>query len=184
MVTQCIDGLEVKLKTAYDLSFVNKFGRVFKVFDMQTSGNLCFGVEKEGKRYFLKFAGADTVKHSDKLTIEDAVMRLKYTVQKYADLKHPLLVSQIHAEEIGGGFIAVYDWFDGVSCGYPQREDNRRFLALPVEDKLRVYAGILEFHAYVVERGYVAIDFNDQAYLYDFNSGKFALCDIDYSELT
>ena len=38
----------------------------------------------------------------------------------------------------------------------------------------------MEFHAHVAECGYVAIDFNDQATLYNFNNGNFAICDIDF----
>jgi serine/threonine-protein kinase len=177
---QYIDGLQVNLRTPFDLGFINKYGKVFKVFDKQSSGNLCFGVEKSGKRYFLKFAGADTINYSDELTVEDAILRLKFTVPKYQDLRHPLLINQIDAEEISGGFITVFDWFDGESCGYPQKEACERFMALPNKEKQRVYEGILDFHAHVAECGYVAIDFNDQATLYNFNNGNFAICDIDY----
>ena len=98
MVTQYLDGLEVQLRKPFDLSFTNKYGKVFKVFDKQGSGALCFGTEKAGKRYFLKFAGAETVKSDGKLNIEDAISILKYSVLKYKDLKHPLLVNQIGAE--------------------------------------------------------------------------------------
>ena len=180
MVIQRINGMEAKLKKPFDLSFINKYGKVFKVFDNQNSGALCFGVEKAGKRYFLKFAGAETVKSDECLHIEDTISRLKSTVLKYKELKHPLLVNQIGAEEIGGGFITIFDWFDGESCGYPQREMNIKFLSLPVEEKQRVFEGILEFHAHVAECGYVAIDFNDQSTLYNFDNGNFAICDIDF----
>ena len=180
MVTQYLDGLEIQLRKPFDLSFINKYGKVFKVFDKQGSGALCFGTEKEGKRYFLKFAGAENVKSDGKLNIEDAISILKYSVFKYKDLKHPLLVNQIDAEEIGGGFLTVFDWFDGVSFGYPQKEMCKKFMALPVDNKQRVYEGILEFHAYVAEQGYVAIDFNDQNVLYNFDNGSFVICDIDF----
>jgi serine/threonine-protein kinase len=52
VVIQYLNGLEVKLKEPFDLSFINKYGTVFRVFDKQSSGNLCFGVEKAGKWYF------------------------------------------------------------------------------------------------------------------------------------
>jgi serine/threonine-protein kinase len=180
MVTQYLNGVQINLRSPFDLDFINNYGKVFKVFDRQSSGNLCFGVEKAGKRYFLKFAGADTLDYSDTLIIEDAVARLRFTVPKYKDLYHPLLINQIGADEIGGGFITVFDWFDGESCGYPQKEACERFMALPNKEKLRVYEGILEFHSHVAERGYVAIDFNDQATLYNFVNGNFAICDIDF----
>ena len=180
MVTQYLDGFEVQLKKPFDLGFIHKYGTVFKVFDRQRSGALCFGTEKAGKRYFLKFAGAETIRADDELNIEDAINILRHSVLKYKDLKHPLLANQIYSEEIGGGFLTVFDWFDGVSFGYPQTEMCHKFMALPVNKKQRVYEGILEFHAHVAEQGYVAIDFNDQNTLYNFDNGSFAICDIDF----
>ena len=175
---QWIDGIPFKLKEPFDFSFLGKYGKVFKVFDRSSSGAICFGVKKAEKRYFIKFAGAKT-QNAALDNIEDTIMRLKVTVPKYKDLEHPFLINQIGAEEVGGGFLTIFNWFDGVSCGYPQAENCKKFMALPIAEKLRVYEGILEFHAHVAECGYVAIDFNDQATLYNFNNGNFAICDID-----
>ena len=181
---QWADGVPYRLKEPYDFSFLSKYGKVFKVFDNSYSGAICFGVEKAGKRYFLKFAGAKTFDATCQ-NIEDIIMMLKISVPKYNDLKHPLLINQIGAEEIpcgatGGGFIAIYDWFDGEGCGYMHPVAQAKFLALPNEDKLRVYEGILDFHAHVIERGYIAIDFNNGSTLYNFDTGDFAFCDIDF----
>ena len=179
MVVQTIDGVSFQMKEAYDYSFLSAFGKVFRVFDQSSSGCICFGMEKDGKRYFLKFAGAHTINDALR-NIEDTILRLKYSVLKYKEMKHPLLVNLVDAMEIGGGYLTVFDWFDGESCGYPQREMCKRFLALPTEKKMRVYDGILEFHAHVAKCGYVAIDFNDQATLYNFDNGNFLICDIDF----
>ncbi len=62
-VTLFPDGVPCVLQEAFDLSFLRRWGRVFRVFDQQDSGNLCFGLEREGRRYFLKFAGARTVRY-------------------------------------------------------------------------------------------------------------------------
>ena len=59
-------------------------------------------------------------------------------------------------------------------------EMQKKFLALPNKKKLRVYEGILEFHAHVIECGYIAIDFNNGSTLYNFDTGNFAFCDIDF----
>jgi serine/threonine-protein kinase len=176
---QWTDGVSYKLKEPFDFSFLSEYGKVFRVFDNSYSGVICFGVEKSGKRYFLKFAGAKTFDATCQ-NIEDIVMMLKISVPKYKHLKHPLLINQIGAEEVGGGFITVYDWFDGEGCGYMHPETQERFLALPNEDKLRVYEGILDFHAHVIECGYIAIDFNNGSTLYNFITGDFAFCDIDF----
>jgi len=179
MVIQSLNGIEYKLGKPYDMSFINKYGEVFRVFERR-SGNICFGTEKAGKRYFLKFAGAEVANPDGKITVEMAIATLKATVTKYKDLKHPLLINQIDAQEVGGGFLTVFDWFDGESYGYPQTEMCKRFLALPVKEKQRVFEGIMEYHAHVAECGYVAVDFNDQNTLYNFDSGDFAICDIDF----
>ena len=57
---QYIDGIPFKLKSAFDFSFMKEYGTVFKVYDDQDSGNICFGTEKDGQRYFVKFSGAPT----------------------------------------------------------------------------------------------------------------------------
>ena len=179
MVFQSIDGISFRMAEKYDFAFISKYGKVFKVFDNSYSGAICFGVEKAGKRYFLKFAGAKTFDATCKNT-EDIIMMLKISVPKYKELKHPLLINQIDAEETGGGFLAVYDWFDGEGCGYMHPEMQKKFLALPNKEKQRVYEGILEFHAHVIDCGYIAIDFNNGTTLYNFDNGDFAFCDIDF----
>jgi len=179
MVVQKINGVSFSMREEYDFSFISEYGKVFRVFDNSYSGAICFGVEKAGKRFFLKFVGAKPW-NATYPNIEDAIMRLKITVPKYRELKHPLLIDQIDAVEIGGGFLTTYDWFDGEGCGYMHPEMQKRFLALPNDEKLRVYEGILEFHAHVIECGYVAIDFNNGSTLYNFDTGDFAFCDIDF----
>ncbi len=83
---QCIDGLPYKMKAAFDFSFISQYGKVFQIFDDQDSGNICFGTEKDGKKYFLKFAGAPTKAYNG--TAEAAIKRLKETLPVYEKLKH------------------------------------------------------------------------------------------------
>ncbi len=180
MVVQHLDGMEIRLKEPFDLDFIKRYGKVFRVFDRQASGNLCFGVEKGGRRHFLKFAGAETINKHKAIDVEDTISILKHAVPKYADLRHPLLTNIIDAEKVSSGFVAIFDWFDGESCGYPQPEMCAKFRLLPAEERQRVFEGIVEFHVHVAEQGYVAIDFNDQSMLYDFSSGNFRICDIDF----
>lgn len=75
---QYIDGIPFKLKSAFDFSFLKEYGTVFKVFDDQDSGNICFGTEKDGQRRFIKFAGAPAERYGG--DPEDAVARLKTTL--------------------------------------------------------------------------------------------------------
>lgn len=175
---QYIDGLPYKLKSAFDFSFMSKYGKVFKVYDDQDSGNICFGTEKDGQRYFVKFAGAPTDQYTG--TPEDAIERLKATLPVYSDLKHSNLIELVEAEEIGGGFAMVFKWADGDCMGRMYPAAHRRFMQLPIDDRLNVFRDILGFFEYIASQSYVAIDFYDGSILYDFDSGKTTVCDIDF----
>lgn len=87
MVIQYIDGMPVRLAAPFDLSCLAAYGRVFRVFDDQDSGNLCFGMDDGTAQRFLKIAGAQTVRSV--ATPEEAIARMKHTVPVYTALAHP-----------------------------------------------------------------------------------------------
>lgn len=66
---------------------------MFKVYDNQDSGNICFGTEKDGQRYFIKFAGAPTEQYNGNLA--DAIARLKATLPVYSELQHENLIEYV-----------------------------------------------------------------------------------------
>ena len=175
---QYIDGIPFKLKSAFNFSFVSKYGKVFKVYDDQDSGNICFGTEKDGQRYFVKFAGAPTERGDS--TPEEAIERLKGTLPVYSNLKHNNLIELVEAEEIGGGFAMVFKWVDGDCMGRMYPAAHQRFMQLPEEAKLNVFRDILSFFEYIVSQNYVAIDFYDGSIMYDFVNKKTTICDIDF----
>lgn len=174
---QEIDGLSFKLKEPFDFSFLGRYGRVFKIFDDQDSGNICFGTERDGQKYFVKFAGAPAAEYSG--TPEAAVERLKAVLPIYNDLRQQNLIEPVCAEEIGGGFAMVFRWADGDCMGRMYPEAHRRFMNLSIAARQRVFSDVLDFLAEVNRRGYVAVDFYDGSILYDFESGKTTFCDID-----
>jgi serine/threonine-protein kinase len=175
---QYTDNIPYKLKESFDMSFIKQYGKVFKVYDDQDSGNICFGVQNGEDRYFIKFAGAPTERYPG--TPEDAVVRLKNTVPVYQDLEHPNLIKFIKGEEIGGGFAAVFQWVQGECMGRMYPISRQKFLQLPYSTRLQVFDDILSFHAHVIRKGYVAIDFYDGSIMYDFTEKKTAICDIDF----
>jgi ribosomal protein S18 acetylase RimI-like enzyme len=177
-IRMSIDGLPFFMGKPFDFSFLKKYGTVFKVFDEQDSGNICFGIEKDGKRYFVKFAGAPTVCY--KGSAIDAINRLKPIAPTYTELAHPTLIKFLFAEEIGGGFAAVFEWTEAVGIGRMYPQNHRRFCALPLEKRMSVYDKILAFHKHVAQRGYVAIDFYDGTIMYDFETEKTIICDVDF----
>lgn len=175
---QEIDGIPFLLKYPFDFGFMRKYGKVFRVFDGQDSGNICFGTETDGKRYFVKFAGAPTAEYGG--TTENAIQRLKETLPVYRELHHDHLIDFVGAEEIGGGFAMVFNWADGDCMGRMYPLSHKRFMQLDVTDKLRVFDDILSFFAYIATQKYVAIDFYDGSILYDFETKKTTVCDIDF----
>lgn len=174
---QYLDGTPFKLKSTFDFSFLKEYGTVFRVFDDQDSGNICFGTVKDGLHYFVKFAGAPAEQYDGDPA--DAVLRLKATLPVYSDLKHRNLIEFLEARDIGGGFAMVFRWADGDCMGRMYPAAHRRFMALPVNDRLAVFSDIQSFLEYVVSRSYVAVDFYDGSILYDFADKKTTICDID-----
>ena len=175
---QWTNGVPYKLKAPFDVSFLKKYGKLFKVFDDQDSGNICFGMTNGENRYFVKFAGAPTDRAC--VSADEAIANLKRTVPIYRDLAHPNLVKLIDAEEIGGGFAMIYEWADA-ECMHPMYPRSRKkFMQMPIETRHQVFDEILAFHAHAVKQGYVAIDFYEGSILYDFGNRKTIICDIDF----
>lgn len=183
-----IDEVSFQLKKPHPLEWLSAWGKVFAVFDKQDSGNLSFGVEKDGVRRFIKYAGAATTEFEGEPA--EAILRLKQAVQVYEDLDHPSLVRLLSHFEAGPGYAAVFEWFDGESLhphwAFPppaKYEDPRspfyRYRRLPLEKRLASYRAILDFHVHVEEKGYIAVDFYDGSVLYDFAADTTKICDID-----
>ena len=177
-VTQTVDGISFRLKTPFDFDFLKKYGTVFRVFDDQDSGNLCFGTEKDGERYFLKFAGAPAFRYDGRT--EDAVQRLKTAASVYEHLRHKSLSEYLGCEETNGGFLLVFRWTDAKCMGRMYPEARKAFLRLSLDARMLVCREILDFLAYTAEHGWYAADFYDGSVMYDFGAEKTVICDIDF----
>ena len=134
------------------------------------------------QKLFVKFAGAPTVRAC--VGESEAVNTLKRAERIYRDLAHPNLVKLLEAEEIGGGYAMVFEWADA-ECMHPMYPLSRRkFLAAPIKTRLRMFDDILIFHAHVINKGYIAVDFYDGSVMYDFNNRRTIICDIDFYRKT
>ena len=173
---QYIDGVPFKLRTPFNFTFLSKYGKVFKVFDNQGSGNICFGVDNGKSKYFVKFAGAPTENYTG--NPKDAVDRLKMAVPAYRDLAHTNLIRLITDEEIGGGYAVVFEWVDALYMYSP--DGNQSFKHLPLETYLIIYDEVLDFHRNMVEHGYCALDFYEDHIMWDTINEKAVICDIDF----
>lgn len=178
MMIQNIDGIDFKMKEKFDFSFMRQYGKVFRVFDEQDSGNICFGVEKDGQRFFVKFAGAPTAEYEGRP--EDAVRRLKVTLPIYENIRHENLIRLLRAEEAGVGFAMIFDWASGKCMARMYPEDHRAVMNLPIAEKLDIFSRIIDFCETVVDAGYVAVDFYDGSIMYDEETKKTIICDIDF----
>ncbi|WP_081755958.1 protein kinase [Paucisalibacillus sp. EB02] len=183
-----INSIKLELKEDQDFSWLERIGKVFSVFDQQDSGNICFGIEINGKRRFIKYAGAKTKNSAVEPDI--AIRHLKKSVRLYSDLKHPHLVDLLDCFETEDGFALLFDWFDGETLHnhweFPppykyEHPDSPyfRFRKLPLKYRLEAMNTIFDFHVHVEENNYVAIDFYDGSILYDFKNNLIKICDID-----
>ncbi len=177
MITKTIDGITFALREEFDFSFLSQYGNVFAVFDRQDSGYICFGVQNDQGKLFIKVAGAVTL--LSQISTATAIARLQATVSVYEDLRHPTLIGIIEHKEIQGGYVTVFEWFAG-ECMGRQYDSFEKFMALPLEKKFDMYDNIVHFHIHVNERGYIAVDFYDGCIMYDFASGETRICDIEF----
>ena len=186
-----IDNVSFELKnSAFDFSFLHNYGKVFKVFDQNDSGNISFGVIDGNKRYFIKVGGAETIKKHETLKTEEVIANLINASNIYIDLEHPLLINLLENKEITSGYILVFDWADGDCMNehwtydkYPKYTNEKsafyRYIRLEPELLLKSLQEIFEFHKFVALKNYIAIDFYDGSVMYDFNNRKTTICDID-----
>ena len=166
--------------------YLRSIGRVFARFGAPTqdSGNVSYGVEANGARYFVKTAGApDDPKPF--VDFEGRVAALRAAVRFASTFSHPTLPTLHGAIESRHGPMLVYDWRDGELLRVPaeQRNDPRssfqRFRALPPDDILRCLDAIYDLHALIARAGWVGVDFYDGALIYDFGSKRLTVMDLD-----
>ncbi|NIL33107.1 serine/threonine protein kinase [Bacillus cereus] len=183
-----LNSVAFQLKEYHNFDWLIKLGTVFAVFDQQDSGNISFGVEKDGHKKFIKYAGAQTIAYEG--TTGDAIKRLKNSVTIYEDLKHESLIKLIDHFPVQSGYVLIFDWFDG-ECLHshwrfppPEKYENPnspfyKFRHLSTIERVHSLHSIFSFHTYVEKKNYVAIDFYDGSILYNFNTNETKICDID-----
>ena len=187
MIIQEINGIPYRLKTPHDLSFVGRYGTAFQVIDQTGSGCICFGVQDNERRYFIKVAGADTAEAE--CSPESAVDTLKNAVSIYTDLAHPDLIRLTDHFEHDGMYTAVFEWAEGDGLfdhwNFDKYESegikppNQRFRELPSDKRLSAALHILSFYENAAEHGYIGCDFYDGSLIYDFERDRLTICDID-----
>lgn len=160
--------------------------KVFAEFGARTqdSGNVSYGVEIDGHRYFVKTAGdpADTkpfLPHAERV----ALLRNAAKLARSCD--HPGLPRLHDVIEAPSGPMLVYDFVAGELLGVPraQRDDPgssfQRFRALPVHRVLAALDSMYELHRDLAAAGWIAVDFYDGSLIYDFDTHRIWAVDLD-----
>lgn len=184
-----LDSVKFRLKGAHDWSWLRRHGAAFWAIDETGSGCLGLGMERDGKKYFCKIAGADTIEAE--APPEESIRQLKAAVPLYAALRRPNLVRLTESYDQGPFFVAVFEWAEGECLfdhwNFEQYQKNpnlqspkARFQRLPVGKKLRAAEALFSFLQHTAEQGYVAVDFYDGSILYDFDTDQIMICDVDF----
>ena len=191
MVTIKLDNITFRLKEYHDFSWLKKYGTAFWQVDQTGSGCLCIGMEQDGRKYFCKIAGANTIEAE--VSPEVSIEILKKAVPLYRDLAHPNLVKLVEAYPYERFYVAVFEWAEG-DCLFDHwnfekyqadstlKSPKDKFKELPAEKKLRAAEALFSFLQNTAEQGYVAVDFYDGSLLYDFDKATITICDIDLFE--
>ncbi len=184
-----IDDVKYTLKENFDFSFLKQYGRVFKVFDQQDSGNICFGLENDNRKVFVKVAGASTIHYQG--STKKAIEVLKSCRDIYKDLEHESLIRLLDDHDLNHGYALVFEWVEGACLhahwdfhkykkGIHKESPNYQFNQLPLEDRLKAFEDILKFHIHVAQKDYISVDFYDGSLIYNFSERRVMIGDIDF----
>jgi serine/threonine-protein kinase len=178
--------LELQVTQLPPGEFLVSLGQVFAVFDelTQDSGNISYGALVQGKRYFLKTAGAPDdpkppLSHRRRMALLGNAARFRRTID------HPCRPELLAVIESPHGPMLVYVWVDGelLYADRPRRSNPespfQRFRSLPGDELLGALDVVFDFHRQVAEAGWVASDFYDGSMMYDFVGRSLRLIDLD-----
>lgn len=166
-------------------AFLGRIGRVFAVFDSRTqdSGNVSYGVEAVGRRWFVKTAGdpaaAAFLDHAERVALLANAERLA------RDFQHPALPALLAVGASAWGPMLIYDWAEGelLHASAERRGDpataHQRFRALPAGEIAAAIDMAIGAHIGLCGRGWVACDFYDGSMMYDFAARRLSMFDLD-----
>jgi serine/threonine protein kinase len=167
--------------------FIHQFGEVFARFgaDTQDSGNVSYGVQVAGQRYFVKTAG-DPADPEPFNRFEQREAILRNAARLAEEVRHPLLPEYHGLIESPAGPLLAYEWRDGEHLGTRQDDPAsafQRFRALPVEQLVASLDQLFDLHDLLTSQGWVEGDFYDGSLLYDFGTRQLTAMDLDSYQL-
>lgn len=176
--------LEVTRIDQAPAAYLRACGTPFALFGSETqdSGNISYGIELSGRRYFVK----TTDPEADVLLDHSSRVELLRNAAKLAKrCVHPSLPELLHVIESPTGPMLVYEWAEGEllrARAGAVATAHERFRGLPVEEILAALTSLYDLHARLAAAGYVAVDFYDGCLIYDFASRKVHVVDLDHYE--
>lgn len=168
--------------------FLARIGTIFARFDSATqdSGNISYGVQIGGERWFVKTAGladdpAPLLPHNQRVELLRNAVRLHRSVGE-----HPTLPKLHQVIEFPDGPLLVYGWCNGELLWAPRhlRDDPasafQRFRRLPAAAIFSALDSLFNLHLIASQRGWIAVDLYDGSLLYDFATSQLHVVDLDH----
>jgi serine/threonine-protein kinase len=145
----------------------------FAVFDQQDSGCLSYGVERDGRRFFVKTALTAAGRES-----------LRRAIVFHHAVSHRAIVHPVDVTDAEQETTLVYPWHPGIVLNHAtvagsDRSGLERFRRLDVDAVHAAIDTILAAHQAVVAAGFVSVDLYDGCFLYDFDGRDMRLIDLD-----
>ncbi|MFG1951707.1 serine/threonine protein kinase [Micromonospora sp. NPDC048830] len=145
----------------------------FVVFGDQDSGCLSYGVQVDGRRWFVKRPRTPA-----------AAASLARALGLHAAVRHAAIVRPEVVLDGTDGPVLVYPWRAGTVLNRAtvhgsDRMGLARFQTLPLPEARAALATVLDAHVAVAAAGYVAVDLYDGCLLYDFDAHRMRLVDLD-----
>jgi serine/threonine-protein kinase len=166
--------------------YLRSVGTVFAEFGAltQDSGNVSYGVQIAAERYFVKTAGrpddsCPLLKHAARVAL------LRNAARMSGSCRHPTLPRLYRIIESPSGPLLVYQWLEGELLGATRarREEPesafQRFRSLPAATIQGSLDEIFDLHHELASAGWIAVDFYDGCLIYDFESGRLGIVDLD-----
>ncbi len=181
--TPLVTASEISLRA---VDFLGSCGELFARFDeaTQDSGNVSYGVDVSGLRFFVKTAGEPefSTPHADHRARSDLLHNAASLARSFAHRALPTLHNLVESPD---GPLLVYDWVDGELLRVEPEERTRpgspfyRFVHQSPEGILLALDEIFDVHVRLADRGWIACDFYDGSVIYDFERRAVHLVDLD-----
>jgi serine/threonine-protein kinase len=156
--------------------FLECIGVIFEVFgpETQDSGNLSYGIDSAGARFFVKTTDPNATVFLD---YRARVELLRNAVRVSRSCDNAVLPRLHNVIESPHGPMLIYEWTDGDLLR--NESARQRVRRLPDQEILTSLDQIFQLHVDLADAGWVAADFYDGCLIYDFSLRELHVVDLD-----